>query len=88
MKWREVIRASEKEKHVQSIHDGVKHSCEFCDFKATTKDNLQAHVHSVHEGVKYSCECCDYIATTKATFEHICNLSTKEFNIVVSVVTI
>ena len=67
MKWREVIRASEKEKHVQSIHDGVKHSCEYCNYKATAKGSLKIHVQSVHEGVKHSCECCEYKATKKVT---------------------
>ena len=50
---------------MQSIHDGVIHSCEYCDYKATTKGNLCAHMQSVHEGIKYTCECCDYKATTK-----------------------
>ena len=45
---------------MKSVHDGVKHSCEFCDYMATTKSSLQQHVKSIHEGVKHSCEFCDY----------------------------
>ena len=61
---------------MQSIHDGVKHSCEYCDYKATTKGNLQAHVQSVHEEIKYSCESCDYKETTKSNLKkHV-----KSFN--------
>ena len=63
------------QRHVESVHDGVKYSCESCDYKATTKGNLQRHVVSVHDGVKHSCEYCDYKATKKAAFEHMCNLS-------------
>ena len=44
----------------------VKYSCEFCDYKATTKNTLQNHVKSIHDGVKYSCEYCEYKATTKS----------------------
>ena len=36
---------------MKSIHDGVKYSCEYCDFKATEKSNLQNHVKSIHDGV-------------------------------------
>ena len=51
---------------MQSIHDRVKHSCEYCNYKASQKGHLQALVQSVHEGVKHSCECCDYKGTTKS----------------------
>ena len=51
---------------MQSIHDGFKkYSCEFCDYKASQKGNLQQHVQSIHVGVKYSCEFCDYKASQK-----------------------
>jgi len=53
------------EKYEESIHKGVKYSCELCDYKATQKGHLQRHRKSVHERVKYSCELCDYKATQK-----------------------
>ena len=49
------------------IHDGVKHSYEYCDFKAYQKSNLQIHVKSVHYGIKHSCKFCHYKATRKSS---------------------
>ena len=40
------------------MHDGLKHSCENCGYKATVKNSLQQHVKSIHGGVKLSCELC------------------------------
>jgi len=51
------------ETHVKSSHKAVQHNCKFCEYKSTTKGNLQKHIKSVHEGVRYSCELCDYKAT-------------------------
>ena len=48
---------------MKSIHDGVKYSCEYCDYKATEKGSLQKHLKSFHKGVKYSCEYCDQKVT-------------------------
>ena len=42
------------QKHVISVHDEVKHFCEYYDYKAATKGSFQTHVQSVHEGVKHS----------------------------------
>ena len=57
------------QQQVKSIHDGLKYSCEFCDFKATQKRSLPQHVKSIHDGVKHSCEFCDYNATTKKNLQ-------------------
>ena len=55
----------ESSPNVQSIHNGVKHSCELCEYKAGTKSNLQQHVQSIHNGVKHSCEFCEYKGSSK-----------------------
>ena len=34
--------------HIRSIHQGVKHQCNFCEHRATTKSNLKAHVKTRH----------------------------------------
>ena len=39
-----VMNAKPLHQHVQSIHNGDHHSCEFCEYKASRKDNLQQHV--------------------------------------------
>ena len=50
---------------MQSVHEGVKHNCELCEYKATQKGSLCQHEKSVHKGVKYNCDVCDYKAPTK-----------------------
>jgi len=49
--------------HRKSTHEGVHHSCDQCDYKATSKSHLTSHVKSIHEGVHYPCDQCDYKAT-------------------------
>ena len=50
----------------------IKHSCEFCEYEATTKSNLHQHVQSIHNGVKHSCEFCEYKASSKGNLhKHI-----------------
>ena len=40
----------------KSKHEGVKYSCDQCDYQATQKtNNLIRHGQSKHDGVKYSC---------------------------------
>ena len=42
-----------------TIHDGVKYSFEYCDYKATQNGYLQQNVKSIHYEVQYSCGNCD-----------------------------
>ena len=49
--------------HRKSTHEGVRHSCDQCDYKGTSKSHLTSHVKSIHEGVHYPCDQCDYKAT-------------------------
>ena len=37
-------------RHIQAVHEGIKHLCPHCDYKATPKDDLRNHIKSVHEG--------------------------------------
>ena len=39
--------------HAQSVHYVVTHTCENCDYKATTKAILLHHVHFTHNEVKH-----------------------------------
>ena len=41
---------------MQSVHEGLAHNCELCDYKASQKINLNQHMESVHDEVKHSCE--------------------------------
>ena len=62
---------------MKSFHDGGIYSCEFCDYKASQKVNLQRHITSIHDGVNltgkdptglevktFKCNVCN---TTKST---------------------
>lgn len=35
-------------KHVESVHQGVRHPCNHCDYKATNRSNLKTHVRKKH----------------------------------------
>ena len=35
-----------------SVHEGIKHECDYCDYKATQKGDLKRHKMSVHIGIK------------------------------------
>ena len=36
-------------KHIDSIHEKVKHPCNQCEYKATTQGHLKTHIGSVHK---------------------------------------
>ena len=55
--------------HVESIHDGIIHICEYCDHKATIKGSICQHMQSVHNDGKHS---CDYKETDKSNlYQHV-----------------
>ena len=71
----------ESSRNVQSIV--IKHSCEFCEYEATTKSNLHQHVQSIHNGVKHSCEFCEYkFRIEKTLFTDMFSLFIMKFNII------
>ena len=55
--------------HYRSKHEGIKYSCNQCDYQATQQGNLQKHIQSVHEGIKYPCNHCDYQATKQGNLQ-------------------
>ena len=50
-------------RHKESVHDGVRYSCDSSEYKATTLSHLKTHKEVIHDGVRYSCDSCDYRAT-------------------------
>ena len=46
-------------RHKQSVHQSVKHTCQICGHKATTKGSLTTHIQNKHEGKKYLCDVCN-----------------------------
>ena len=45
--------------HEESIHKGIKHSCNDCGKQFTQKASLGRHINSVHKGIRYECDQCD-----------------------------
>ena len=44
----------------------LKHSCNICDYQASTQGQLKIHIQSVHEKIKHHCDICDHHASTKS----------------------
>ena len=57
------------EKHVKSIHEGVKYSCNQCDKQFKTQSNVARHFQSVHKSVKYSCNKCNFQTTLSSSLK-------------------
>ena len=55
-------------RHTESKHMHIKHSCEFCDFKASDKTSLKRHKFKLHsEEVKiFACDECPFRTQFKA----------------------
>jgi len=52
------------EKHRQRMHEGIRYSCDWCEYKAAEKYNLKVHVESKHQGIRHSCDVCPFKATS------------------------
>ena len=61
----EVRKANEEMSQRVMCHEGIRNTCDQCDYKATTKGDLRRHLESIHEGARYTCDQCDYKPTTK-----------------------
>ena len=46
-------------------HEGMRYTCDQCDYKFTDTGNLDKHVKTIHGGIHYPCSQCDYKATQK-----------------------
>ena len=59
------LKSSYLNKHVRSIHEGLKYRCEQegCKFEAVKKQTVQDHVRSFHEGARIKCNECDFETT-------------------------
>ena len=61
------------QKHQQALHEGIKYSCELCDFQSGWQHSIGGHIQSQHSDKnqarrkystkKFKCGLCDYIAT-------------------------
>ena len=51
-------------RHVATVHEGIKKACVICDFRCSRSANMKKHVLSTHEGKKkqfklFKCTVCD-----------------------------
>ena len=58
----------DRKKHIQAKHEGIRFSCHYCAYQATTKQDLKKHI-DIHEGVKYPCTYCEYKANRKSNLK-------------------
>ena len=56
---------SELKTHIKLVHDGVKLSCDECNYKTAYKWTLKTHKSSVHEGINFNCDKCDFKSAFK-----------------------
>ena len=54
----------------QQRHDGVRYSCEQCEYVATTVSSLKQHKDAKHEGVRYSCDQCEFTGSKAGLWDH------------------
>ena len=52
-------------RHIKSVHEGMRYTCDQCDYKFTDTGNLDKHVKTIHERIYYPCSQGDYKATQK-----------------------
>ena len=57
-------------RHIESVHEKIKYSCNQCEYKAAGKESLKAHIDShmieVHKKVKHACNLCGKEFTLKS----------------------
>ena len=44
----------------QFRHEGMRYSCDQCDYKVSQHSLFRLHQRAKHEGVRYNCNQCDY----------------------------
>jgi len=57
--------------HHRSIHQGVKFSCDKCEFKTARQDHLKRHALSAHteKEIQFSCNHCDFQSETESALK-------------------
>ena len=73
---------------MQSVHEGVKYSCECCDYKTTKKATFNAMSSLSMMELKFVVNIVTIKQLQKATFKDMWNLSMMDLYILVNIVTI
>ena len=64
--------------HAKAKHEGVRHICEHCGYKAPKLSKLTKHIKAVHLKIKdYACEDCDAEFSSKSNLERHVNTKHK-----------
>ena len=50
-------------RHIKTVHEGLRYSCDQCEFKATQQGTVNGHIQSIHKGIRYACDKCEYMST-------------------------
>ena len=61
---------------IDSVHGGVRHSCDQCDYKTKRKVAIKRHTDSVHGGVRYS---VNHNTTVKANLSRVLQCTKGSF---------
>ena len=57
--------------HIRSLHDGIRLSCDQCNYETSQQSNLKRHKETEHELIKYSCDQCEYRGSSCALRNHV-----------------
>ena len=52
--------------HQKTVHEGIWHKCDLCDYVNSRKDTIRIHKEKEHENVRYTCDKCDYKGKAKS----------------------
>ena len=67
---KEFNQTSDLRRHIQAIHNGVRHNCNVCGHEAKSKSNLKRHINSVHKDIKEACDECYKPFSQSTLWEH------------------
>ena len=47
------------------MHEGIRYSCDECDWSTIRSDRLKVHIENKHLGIRHFCSQCGFLASTK-----------------------
>lgn len=66
--------------HQKTVHEGIWHKCDLCDYVNARKDYIRMHKEKEHDNVRYPCDQCDYKGKARSHLKaHIERIHQKLF---------
>ena len=62
---------NDKNKLIESKHEGVRYLCDRCVYTATTSRSIKILIERKHEEVTYPCDKCEFSGRTSFLNKHI-----------------